>query len=173
MTLLQIELALLILIVWGYLDQLAYSARSSHKEVRKIRKRLKYGVRTFSLPVRLVFLNSEGKEILKMNIQDSGQILTPTLSAVDAAGNPAPLDAASAAVWSLDDSSMGVVDAASGVFTPSGKLGSVNLDVSVPAVGAQPALAGSLAVVVVAGAAVALSIAGAVSAAPAPAAPSA
>lgn len=97
-----------------------------------------------------------------MNILDSGQILTLTLMGQDAAGNPAPLDPASAPVYSLSDTSMGSLNGA--VFTPSGKLGAVTIAVSVPAVNAQPALAGSLAVSVIPGAAVQVTLSGTVGA---------
>jgi hypothetical protein len=140
------------------------------KELRSIKKILRNGVRTFPLPSRIVFLNSEGERVGSVNIQDSGQVLTFAIAGADAAGNPAPLDPASVPVFSLDDTSMGSI--AGQVFTPSGKLGTVNIDVSIPAVNAQPALAGSLAVAVVAGAAVVISVSGSVGpvAAPAPAA---
>lgn len=134
-------------------------------EVYRLRLQLQFGMRIFPLASRVIFLNSRGERIQNMNIQDSGQILTFSIAGVDAAGNPAPLDPASAPVFSLDDTSMGAI--AGQVFTPSGKLGSVNIDVSIPAVNAQPALAGSLAVSVVAGAAVQVSMSGVVSAAPA------
>lgn len=174
MNFLTTELAVIIALLIKIYFTLYAELHSDRKQLKKIRKILRYGIRTFPLPVRLVFLNSEGKEMTQMNILDSGQIFTPALSAVDVVGNPAPLDPASVPVYSLDDTSMGSVDPASGVFTPSGKLGSVNLDASIPAINAQPALAGSFLLVVTAGAAVALSISGAVSAAPvaAPAAPS-
>lgn len=104
-----------------------------------------------------------------MNILDSGQILTLAIAGEDAAGNPAPLDPASAPVYTLSDSSFGSLNA--NVFTPSGKLGSVTIAVSVPAVNAQPALAGNLAVSVVPGSVTQVALTGTVSAAPAPAAP--
>lgn len=134
----------------------------------RIRKQLQRGIRTYPIATGVVF-QFHGKRKTEMNIQDSGKVLKPSLAGVDAAGNPAPLDPASAPVWSLDDTSMGTVDA-DGTFTPSGKLGSVNLDVSIPAVGAQPAMAASLPVTVVAGSAVQVTISGSVADAPAPAA---
>lgn len=95
-----------------------------------------------------------------MNIQDSGQVLTFAISGADAAGNPAPLDPQSAPVFSLDNTAMGTISGM--VFTPSGVLGVCNIDVSIPAMNAQPALAGSLAVSVVAGSAVSISVSGSV-----------
>lgn len=161
----QIELALLLLFVLTEKGQVLRYLDFIHKDLRKIKKILRYGVRVFPLATGIVFLNSKGEKVTQMNIQDSGQILSLAFAGVDAAGNPAPLDAASVPVFTLDDTSEGSIDA-SGVFTPSGKLGTVNLSVSIPAVNAQPALAGSLAVSVVAGAAIQLTLSGTVSAAP-------
>lgn len=170
MTIVQVELAIMIISVFLIIisvflisDQLLNYLSWIDKDLRKIKKILRYGVRVFPLATGIVFLNSKGEKVTQMNIQDSGQVLTLSFAGVDAAGNPAPLDPQSAPVFSLDNTAAGVVSAA-GVFTPSGALGSVNLSVSIPAVNSQPALAGSLAVSVVAGAAVQLTIAGAVSA---------
>ncbi len=167
---LQFELLIIFFLLWTHFDYIESRSREVSHDLRKIKQILRYGIRVFPIATNIVFLNLQGEKVTQMNIQDSGQVLTLSFSGVDAAGNPAPLDSQSAPVFSLDNTAAGVVSAA-GVFTPSGTLGSVNLSVSIPAVNAQPALAGSLAVSVVAGAAVQLTIAGAVS--PAPAAPSA
>ena len=112
------------------------------------------------------------------NILDSGQVAQlQIVGMLDAAGNPVgALDPASVPAWALGDSSFGAlsVDPNLGqIFTPSGKLGAAPISVSIPAVNAQAALAGSGTLNVVPGAAVSLSIAFNVVAAPAaaPAAP--
>lgn len=155
--------------------------RGINHELKKVRKILQYGVRIFPVASRVVFINAAGEKVQKMNVQDSGQIVQLLLQGEDAAENPAPLDAAAAPVFSLDDPSMGsIVPAAAdgsapAFFQPSGKLGPVNVSVSIPAVNAEPALASvsPLNIQVVAGAAVSVSLSGAVAAAPAPAAPAA
>jgi len=161
----QIEFASLFFLLWCHFDKMEIGKDNSIRELRKIKKILRYGVRVFPLATGIVFLNSKVEKVTQMNIQDSGQVLTLSFAGVDAAGNPAPLDPASAPVYSLDNTAAGSISAA-GVFTPSGTLGTVNLSVSIPAVNAQPALAGSLAVSVVAGAAVQLTLSGVVSPAP-------
>ena len=166
---LQFELLIIFFLLWTHFDYIESRARETTHDLRKIKEILRYGIRVYPIATNIVFLNLQGEKVTQMNIQDSGQVLTLSFAGVDAAGNPAPLDPQSAPVFSLDNTAAGVVSAA-GVFTPSGALGSVNLSVSIPAVNAQPALAGSLAVSVVAGAAVQLTIAGAVSASAAPSA---
>jgi hypothetical protein len=116
-----------------------------------------------------------------MQVQDSGQAVKLVLAGEDGAENPAPLDPASVPAYSLDDTSLGSLAADTDpanplgqIFTPSGKLGTVNVSVSVPAVNAQPALAGTLPVSIVAGSVTQLSLsASVISLSPAPAAPAA
>lgn len=144
-------------------------------ELRSIARKLKNGLRVFAIPARL-FITMNGEKVDKMNIQDSGQVASLALVGEDAAGNPAPLDPASAPVWTLDDSSLGSLAADPSnplgqIFTPSGKLGTVNLSVSIPAVNAQPAMAGSGSLAVVAGSAVQVAMQISVAAPAAPAAP--
>lgn len=155
-----------------------WQLRFLRHELWKVEKHLQNGIRVFSFASRVVFINERGQEILKMNVQDSGQIVQLQLAGQDQAGNPAPLDPASAPSFSLDDPSMGSIipaaadGSAPAYLQPTGKIGSVNVSVSIPAVNAQPAMASviPLNVQVVAGAAIAVSLSGSVAAAPAPAA---
>ena len=125
------------------------------------------------IAVKLLILIN-GEKVDKMNISDSGQVAQLALVGEDAAGNPAPLDPQSAPVWSIDDASLGAVsvDPVLGqIFSPSGKLGTVNISVSIPAVNAQPALAGSGSLVVIAGSAVQIALSISAVAAPVVASP--
>lgn len=125
------------------------------KELRTIESILKTAVRAF-LPTRIIFLNPEGQEIEKMQIQDN-QTLSVSIAAQDAKRNPAPLDPTAVPSWSVDQPSLASVapsaDGLSCVVTPSGALGSFNVQCSIPAVNSESALQGSLPVQVIASAA--------------------
>ncbi len=126
--------------------------------------------------VRIFFIDGDGNEVLHMQIHDDKAALLQ-LGETDAKLNPTSLPAGVVPAFSLDDTSMGALqasddgDASKQVFVPAGKLGRVNVSVS----------AGSLAAVipidVIAGDAVALTLSGTEidvpAPAPAPAAPAA
>lgn len=113
--------------------------------------------RESSRPAHL-FITTRGKRLQSMQLKDNDQ-LPLGLEADDKFGNKTGgLDAAPA--WALSDPTFGTLTAAadgmSANFTPNGKLGDVNVQVSAAASGV--ALAGSLPVTVIAGDAAALVI---------------
>jgi hypothetical protein len=94
-----------------------------------------------------------GKEVAQMQMQDN-QKLAVSIAVQDVDGNPTVLDPASVLVWDVDNAQLASVapaaDGMSAVVSPSGQLGSFNVQLSIAAVNAQPAIQGSLAVTVVA-----------------------
>lgn len=99
------------------------------------------------------------KVIIKVN-----QTLPIGLSITDKAGNPASVDGIPA--WSLSDSSLGAIEASSdgmaAVFTPAGKLGDLQVQVSADAdLGAGVnTIIGALAVTIAGGDAAVVTLAG-------------
>jgi hypothetical protein len=104
---------------------------------------------------RIVFIVG-GKKVTQMQIQDNGS-LTVSIAAEDVKGNPVSLDPSAAPSWAVDNASLATIvpsaDGLSAVVTPVGPLGSFNVQCSIPAVNAESALQGSLAVEVIASAA--------------------
>jgi hypothetical protein len=111
---------------------------------------------------RLLFIVG-GEEVTHMQLKDNAT-LSIAIAASDAKGNPTKLDPAAVPAWALDDATFGdlvpAADGMSAVFTPNGKLGDLNVQVSIPAVGSEPALSGSLPVTVIASDAVAITLTG-------------
>lgn len=141
-------------------------------EIEELLKRLLVEVQAIRAAItpppaaRIVFqtmVNGILSEVTHMQIMDN-QSLKVSITGQDVKGNPAPLDPAAAPVWALDDASFGTVvpaaDGMSAVVSLSGKLGAFNVQVSIPAVNAEPALTGALPVTVVASAATQIQLSG-------------
>lgn len=78
----------------------------------------------------IIFLNQDGDEVSEMNLKDNNQ-LPISISPADEFGNPTTSTFDAAPTWSVDDVSIATVAAAddglSAVVTPTGKLGSCNV----------------------------------------------
>lgn len=78
----------------------------------------------------ILFLNEDGEEVSDMNLKDNNQ-LPISISPADEFGNPTQSAFDAAPTWSVDDVSIATVspaaDGLSAVVTPTGKLGSCNV----------------------------------------------
>lgn len=128
-----------------------------------------------AIPARISILLA-GKEVPMggYQLKDDSQVVG-SLALVDDKGNPAVLDPASVVSWaSSDPTVVTVTPDATGlapVCAATGKLGSVEIQFSIPAVNAQPAYSGSAEIDVIASAGVSATLTfGAQTQIPAPAA---
>lgn len=112
--------------------------------------------------VGIVFI-VDGQEITKMQLKDNGT-LSVAIAAQDAKGNPTVLAAGAVPAWAVDRADLANItpaaDGMSAVVVPVGPLGSFNVQCSIPAVGTEPALAGSLEVDLIAGDATQIALTG-------------
>lgn len=108
------------------------------------------------LPAARIVFFAGGSEVTQVQMKDN-QVLTVSIGAQDVAGNPTTLDTAAAPAWAVTDATLATItpsaDGLSATVKPVGPLGSFQVQCSIPAVGAEPALSGSLDVQVTASAA--------------------
>jgi len=111
-----------------------------------------------------IFITVGGRKFYsKMQVRDD-KVLVVSITGEDAKGNPAPLASGAAPAWSVDNPALANLtpstDGLSCNVVPTGTLGSFNVQVSIPAVGSEPAMQGSLPVEVIAGDAVQIALSG-------------
>lgn len=112
--------------------------------------------------VRIIFIVGKVRTF-KMQIRDNKTLLV-SITAQDSKGNAAKLAEGAVPAWDVDNAALASLevsaDGMSAVVSPSGPLGDFKVQVSVPAIGDEPAFTGELPVTIVSSAATSITLAG-------------